>query len=411
MTQTALFSWQPEARLFAGSGEIARSEKGITNQFEYICTDTTSDALLALGRAVINGCSFCASNMPLPNNTQVGAGQFLTLTGGSSGRPKIIQRTQNSWISSFRINAHQFSLTHADSVAVFGNLSHSLALYGLLEALHLGLNAHALADMPPRTQLRVLGAQSITVLYATPTQLRMLSSQSSQLTLPDVRLILCGGGILDQKTRTIAQALCPNAAIHVFYGAAETSFITMTNSETPPGSVGRAYPGVTLQIRDTKNMPTNTMGEVWIKSPYLFDKYLSDYGTDTQRQDGFVSVGEMGQLDSAGDLWLKGRKTRMVTIADQNVFPEAVETFIAAHLEGRACAVIPVSDQTRGHRLIAVLEGQEDIKLMQTAKDLCRAELGTLMTPKKVLFHPSLPLLSSGKVDLQTLSTWVEANQ
>ncbi|MGC1495492.1 MAG: AMP-binding protein [Sulfitobacter sp.] len=411
MTQVTAFNWHPNAKLFAGVGDVARPKSAAAKPFKHIPARPTFDALCALVKAVSNGGSFCVSDMPMPSHLEVASGRFLTLTGGSSGQPKIIQRTHLSWITSFKINADLFSFNTTDSVAVFGTLDHSLSLYGLLEALYLGLDAHVLADIPHQTQCSILARQKISVLYATPTQLRLLAQRSLGMVLPDVRLILCGGGMLDQNTRMLAQSLCPNAALHVFYGAAETSFVTIADNETPAGSVGRAYPGVTLEIRDTENKPTSEIGEVWVHSPYIFNNYLTDQSDAMRHPDGFVSVGEMGRLDAMGNLWLKGRKSRMVTIADQNVFPEGIETLIAEQLGVGACVVIPIPDQTRGHRLVAVLEGAQDAQLAQTIKETCHSKFGALMAPHKVLFHPGLPLLASGKVDMKTLSTWVEAHQ
>jgi len=40
--------------------------------------------------------------------TDVETPVFFTLTGGSSGQPKVIERSQASWIASFHINAARF---------------------------------------------------------------------------------------------------------------------------------------------------------------------------------------------------------------------------------------------------------------------------------------------------------------
>ena len=70
-------------------------------------------------------------------------GVFRTKTGGTSKDPKFVLRTSKSWISSFEvINSLQ---KEKENYLVFGDLTHSLALYGMLEALHLGHNVHHLS--------------------------------------------------------------------------------------------------------------------------------------------------------------------------------------------------------------------------------------------------------------------------
>ena len=400
------FRWHQDARLFAGQSEVPRAPEGQRDSFRALPATPTFDALTALTTAISQQAPFCLSDRPLPDDIACPPGAFLTLTGGASGQPKAVRRSQTSWIASFDVNAYRFALSSGDSVAVLGHLSHSLSLYAVLEALHLGLDAHVLADQSPRRQSVCVAEAGATILYATPTQLRLLA-RGAAAPLPSLRLVLCGGGALDAATRAVVNGLCPEAAVHVFYGAAETSFITLADAHTPEGSVGRPYPGVNLRLLDRAGRPTSDVGEIWVRSPYLFDGYALGSSTDTRWQDGFVTVGEMGELDDKGQLWIGGRRQRMVQIADQLVFPEAVEAVIAAHT-GLPCAVLPRDDALRGQHLIAVVEGTAEAARPEEIIAHCRAALGLLAAPRRVYFRAELPLLPSGKIDLNALSNWLE---
>ena len=400
------FAWAEGARLFAGVQELLRPSLGNSDAFRPLPATPTADALAALGAAITQRAPFCLSDRPLPEDLTCPPGVFLTLTGGASGLPKAVRRSQRSWTASFAVNADRFALRSTDSVAVLGQLSHSLSLYAVLEALHLGLDTHVLAQHSPRTQAARISKVGATLIYATPTQLRLLA-RGAATPLPSLRLVLCGGGALDAATRAAVKTLCPNAALHVFYGAAETSFITLADADTPKGSVGQPYPSVELRLLDEKSHPTSGVGEIWVRSPYLFDGYALGDSPDTRWHDGFVTVGEMGEFDANGQLWIKGRRQRMVQIADQLVFPEAVEAMIAAR-EGTVCAVLPRVDTMRGQQLVAVVEGAENRAQAEKIIETCRAELGPLASPRRVYFRPELPLLPSGKPDLRALSTWLE---
>jgi len=408
VTSDETFLWHPNARLFSGAGQIGRPPEARSAGYCGIAALPQNQALVALGAAVQARQSFCIHDASPAAGLFAPQDHFLTLTGGSSGSPKAILRRQQSWIQSFLRNAATFSYGAQDAIAVLGQLSHSLTLYGVLEALHLGLDAHVLGNLAPAQQRQRIAASRVSVLYLTPTQLRVLARDPAAHCLPDVRLILCGGGTLDTATRESGHRLCPNAEILVFYGAAETSFITCSTAQTPEGSVGQAYPGVTLRIMDSRGVETQGVGEVWVRSPYLFEGYAAGHSAQTQWRDGYLTVGELGQLDGQGNLWLKGRKTRMITIADQNVFPEEVEAVILA-IDGIAqCAVIPVADALRGHRLIAVIGAADGHDQLSDISAICKAALGPMSTPKKVLFHPDFPMLASGKADLSAITQWVE---
>jgi long-chain acyl-CoA synthetase len=411
MADQSQFFWQATAQLFAGSHPVARQPERALPAFEVIPATPTEACLVQLGAQVIAGRSFCVSDADIPTDLNVPETHFLTLTGGSSGQPKAILRSKSSWVKSFETNATLFRLTASDNIAVLGKLSHSLALYGALEGLHIGCDVHVLDALAPSLQIKTCLARRIHILYATPTQLKRIALAAKGRILPDLRLILCGGGNLDGPTRDAVRTIAPNAALQVFYGAAETSFVTLSTAATPEGSVGGAYPGVTVKVLDAARQPTTGIGEVWVHSPYLFDRYMQASSPDTRWHDGFLTVGELGMLDSEGWLWLKGRKTRMITIADQNVYPEAVEEFISGQHGVTACAVLARPDALRGHHLIALVEGAQDADLAHTIQRACRRAFGPLIAPKSVRFVSKLPRRASGKIDLAALALHLEGSQ
>ncbi|MEH6645134.1 AMP-binding protein [Sulfitobacter sp.] len=392
------FHWHSKSRAFAGDQEVAlhAADAPLT-----IPCDPVSDALQMLYSAVTGTRAFCVSNRALPELDQLTAGQLATLTGGTSGAPKVIVRTHASWIKSFEANAAMFTYIASDSIAVLGALSHSLALYGVLEAAHHGLEIHALSPLKPSGQSARMQEHGCTILYATPTQLRLLPKSTH---LPEVRLILCGGGVLSDETRRHILALCPNAKLHVFYGAAETSFITLGGPDTPAGSVGRPYPGVELAVHAPDTAGT---GQIWVRSPYLFDGYLHGDSQHTQRDGDWLTVGEHGYLDAEGHVFLRGRAGRIINIADQTVFPEELEAQFNALRGISQCAVLARHDALRGHHLVAVLEGSDDAILAQKLRDYCASN--ALVAPRDVIFLDPFPLLASGKPDLQRIASLTES--
>lgn len=340
-----------------------------------------------------------------PSAIQTATPQLFGETGGSSGAPKVIKRSHASWITSFDINQKLFDITQQDCTAVFGGIGYSLALYAVIEAAHIGADICMLAGLRPDTQCKELQHQNVTLLYMTPTQLAMLCA--SNTICPSVRHIIIGGGALPDNLRGPARMSFPNAVLTQFYGASETSFITMANAQTPNGSVGAPYPNVTLRFTDLEGNAAQNTGEVWVKSPYLFGGYDQGNSVDTKTQDGFVTIGEFGRLDEAGHLFLLGRKSRMVTVADQNVFPEEIENFVVSNFAPKHAVVLGQTDAVRGHRLTLIVQRAETSE--DTILKACRDAFGPLKTPRRMLAIDQLPVLASGKPDLITLAKWLEA--
>lgn len=391
------FRWHPAAQI---AGVPRPSPPDTAPQSGAIADTPASAALFAAftlsgeGRAFrIGGGAEPPQSGPVP--------MFETLSSGTSGTPRRILRSQASWTASFAVTAGLFQIGPEVNVAILGQLVHSLALYGALEALHLGATLHLLAGLRPDRQRKALAGGKVAVLYATPAQARLLSEAAGPA-LPDLALILIGGSKLDDALRGRIAALAPNADLREFYGAAETSFLTLASPDDPPASVGRPYPGVRLDIRDAAGLclPMGEVGEVWAQSPYLFHNYAADKGT-AQWQEGWLSVGEIGSIRD-GALYLSGRKNRVVQIADQSVYPEQIEAFMAKLPGIDRVAVLPEPDAKRGHVLLAVAKGD---RAQETAVlSAARAQFGPLQSPRRIVWRNDWPSLASGKTDLAALA-------
>ena len=393
------YKWHPASRVFLPDGsELARAALGTKDQSLFLPETPLLSTLPRIFHAAETGQEFCVCSAGQQINTDAVAAvsdHLQCMTSGSTGAPKTIRRHQQSWIDSFDLHARFWGISPNDSTATLGALSHSLTLYAAMEATYMGADLHMLTGLRPGTQFDRLAG--VSVLYATPTQLRRLALSPSQAH-SKMRLLLVGGGKLGPATATRIKQMFPNAALHIFYGASETSFISLSDKTTPEGSVGRAYPDVQIEIRDPD---LNGVGEIWVNSPYLFSGYGQGMSVDTRWDDKWLTVGEMGHIDKAGYLWLSGRKSRMFTVADTNVFPEAVEDWLMTQPGVQNAAVLPMPDSQRGQVPVVFMSGTVDLeRLQQTA----RATLGPIQTPRKFWHLSEWPTLPAGKTDYQKLA-------
>jgi long-chain acyl-CoA synthetase len=386
---TDRFRWHPEARLFGPDA----TEQALGSATSAILPDRPGPGSLAgaLARA-IKGESFRIGATELASPDPAGRTPvFETLTSGSTGVPRRIRRTQASWTASFSVNAGQFGIEPGTVVAVPGRLSQSLALYGALEALHLGATLHLLDGLRPDRMATALARHRVEVLYATPAQLRLLLDAPGP-TATELRLVLCGGAKLDPGTIAALATRYPDASLREFYGTAEASFISIWDAASPPHSVGLPYPGVEVDLRGPQGAR-----EVWVRSPYLFQRYAADLG-QAQWQDGWLSTGELAHWEGP-HLVIDGRIDRMVTVADQNVCPEELERFLLAQPGVTRAVAVPRPDGKRGHVLDAIVEGGDAEALLRA----CRQGLGPIKAPRRLHRTADWPLLPSGKTDLAAL--------
>ncbi|MDG1093878.1 MAG: AMP-binding protein [Paracoccaceae bacterium] len=333
--------------------------------------------------------------------------EFCAMSGGTTGAPKVIQRRCASWIATFQLHARQFAQQTPLRYATLGDLQHSLTLYGAIEALHIGAIYHPLGGVSPRRQLSELQSAGVNVLYATPTQIRLLLNVKRQNTgLEALRHVMLGGGALDQETRAQLKRCAPAAEITEFFGTSEASFICASDRTTPLGSVGRPYPGVALAIRDAQGAPcpSASAGDIWLRSPYVFSKYRSGADPDVTWRDDWLSIGEIGYQDSQGYLYLKGRRARAFQVADQTVYPEVIEAKLSQHTGIEAAVVFACPDAKRGAVIVAVVAAGSGA-LPKDLQAWASHHLPLRARPAKYVLKPlaQWPVLNSGKPDLQAL--------
>jgi len=120
------------------------------------------------------------------------------------------------------------------------------------------------------------------------------------------------------------------------YGMTETTgaFTSNSASEFKVGTVGRAFPGMEIQIAAD--------GEILVRGPLLTPGYLNrpDLTADLIDAEGWLHTGDIGSLDEDGFLSVVDRKKEIIiTAGGENVPPAAIENLLVAHpLVGQALA-------------------------------------------------------------------------
>src|SRR4029077_20695474 len=105
------------------------------------------------------------------------------------------------------------------------------------------------------------------------------------------------------------------------YGLTETAPIVTLNHPfgTEKGSVGKALAGVEVKIAAD--------GEILVRGENVTTGYFNA-AEETSRafEDGWFHTGDVGEVGSGGQLFIRGRKKEMIVTSEGlNVFPEDVE--------------------------------------------------------------------------------------
>ena len=146
---------------------------------------------------------------------------------------------------------------------------------------------------------------------------------------------ISGGAALDRETEEFWARL--GFAVIQGYGLTETTSVISVNH---PFKVGHGSIGKVLEGREVKLAPD---GEILVRGSGVASGYWSAGGLRSVASgEGWYHTGDIGQLDSEGNLFFKGRKKDViVTPAGMNVYPEDLENALKSQPEVKDSVVVP----------------------------------------------------------------------
>jgi long-chain acyl-CoA synthetase len=150
---------------------------------------------------------------------------------------------------------------------------------------------------------------------------------------------ISGGAALDRETEEFWGRLA--FAVIQGYGLTETTSLISVNN---PFRVGKGSIGKVMAGREVKLAPD---GEILVRGAGVASGYWTGGGLRSVAGDsdeGWYHTGDIGELDSEGNLFFKGRKKDVVvTPAGMNVYPEDLENALKAQPAVKDCVVISVA--------------------------------------------------------------------
>ena len=167
----------------------------------------------------------------------------------------------------------------------------------------------------------------------------------------NMKFMISGGSALTDDVHKAFHAL--GFTLNEGYGLTEAApVLTVTNAGNKrlPNSVGKALPGVELRIDSPDN---DGIGEVIAKGPNVMAGYFQDReSTDAVLKSGWLHTGDLGRLDSDGNLTLVGRKKDVIIDANgKNVYPDELEDLYGTHTHIKELSVVGLPDEHGGEKV------------------------------------------------------------
>ena len=284
----------------------------------------------------------------------------IVFTSGTTGVPKGACFTHRNLLAVAEIEARRYP-PGAPPAAKHLAAGLSFAHVGTMARIAIQLSHRAATlihdAFDPAAVLETIERERLEHLGGIPTQVVMLLDHPDRARsdLSSLKSVLLGGAPSSPElVRRVRDAL--GVEVSVRYSSTEVAIATASLADDPPErlatTVGRPTPGVELRIVDERNapVPAGTPGEVVVRSPAAMVRYWRDPEATAATIDaeGWVHTGDVGFLDDAGYLHLRGRQSEMFIRGGFNVYPAEIEDLLARHPKVARAAVVGVPHDVFG---------------------------------------------------------------
>ena len=352
-----------------------------------------------------------AEGQPVTTPDDRVGGQFMQYTSGTTGRPKAVLRElptfdPETWVRLFAPNLARYDIDPGgDGVhLVTSPMYHMAPLSFGLFSLHFEHKVVLMDGWDAETALRLIEQHRVTSTHMVPTQFHRL------VRLPeDVR---SRSDVSSLRNVMHAAAPCPvelkqqmlewfGPVIYEYYGATEGGGTIARPDEwlAHPGTVGRPWEGADVKILDDdrNELGPGQIGTVYMKLMGAFEYKGDPEKTNAGRVDGYFTVGDVGELDEDGFLYLRDRKIDMIISGGVNVYPAEVEAALLAHPAVADAAVFGVPNDDWGEEVKAVVELAQPTSVDELLAH-CQSRLAAYKVPRSVDVVDALPRDPSGKL-------------
>jgi O-succinylbenzoic acid--CoA ligase len=229
-----------------------------------------------------------------------------------------------------------------------------------------------------------------------PTQVRHLLDQpGGPAALASFRGILLGGAAV--PAGLLAQARAAGARVVTTYGMTETCGGCVYD--------GRPLDGVSVRIAAD--------GRIQLAGPVLFSGYRGRPELSVAALDGpWFVTSDLGSLDGSGRLTVRGRADGMINTGGEKVAADEVAAVLAGCPGVRDVAVTGRADPEWGELVTAVVVPADpaDPPSLAALRAAAIGKLPGFAVPRAIVLVPAIPLLRSGKPDVQALRQLAAGN-
>jgi acyl-CoA synthetase (AMP-forming)/AMP-acid ligase II len=344
----------------------------------------------------------------------------VQFTSGTTGRPKGASLRHGAMVSTTAAWVAIVGVTPRDRYPVVSPMAHIGGhKTGSLAALTAGATSYPVPRFDAPALLELVAAEGASILQGPPTMFSsLLDVVDAGAPAPrTLRVAVTGSAVIPPPLLRRMVTTLGLDHVHAGYGLTETTGVcTITRADDPldlvAESSGRPVDGVELRIVDEPGavVPAGERGEILVRGPGTMAGYLDDEEATraTISPDGWLSTGDVGWVDNAGNVRIVDRIKDMVIVGGFNVSPAEIERALEGHDLVAQVAVVGIPHERMGEVPCAFIVPTAGAPVDEAAV-LAWAEerLAGYKVPRRIVVVDELPLNAVGKVDKKKLAASV----
>lgn len=348
----------------------------------------------------------CEVMFPRPDKHDIAS---IIYTSGTTGEPKGVMLSHDNLVSNAISIVDYLHLKQDDKIMVVLPFCYSYGKSVL--NIHIMVGGTLVLEnsfMYPNVVLNKMIEHNVTGFSGVPSTFAILLNRSAirNYRFPSLRYVTQAGGPMSPvHAREIAEVL-PGTDIYIMYGQTEASprisYLEPRDLFRKPGSIGKAIPGVTIELikENGKRAEKGEEGEIVVTGRNIMAGYWNN-PEETKRvlRDGRLFTGDIAKMDDEGYLFIISRRNDMIKSGAHRISPKEIEEVILGLPEVHEVSVIGIEDTTLGEVIKAVVVLKEGCTLPAKKVQIhCHENLASFKVPKEVVFANELPKTPAGKV-------------
>jgi long-chain acyl-CoA synthetase len=335
----------------------------------------------------------------------------LPYSSGTTGLPKGVMLTHRNLVSNNVQFVACLRLQPSDRLLIFLPFYHIYGAMLMGGAMYAGATAVLMERFDPAESLRLVERHRITLYFAVPPVLLMLSgwSELKQYDLSSLRFVMVGAApVAPELSRRFTELT--GLPVVQGYGMTEASPLTHINpihdrTLNVVDSAGLVAHDTMQKVVDvetgTKILPPGEVGEICVHGPQVMQGYWkAPEATAAALRDGWLYTGDIGYVDEHGYAFVQDRKKEMIKYKGFGIAPAEIEALLLEHPGIADCAVIGKAHPEAGEipkAFVVRRPGHPELSA-EDVMAFTKGRLASYKTPGEVEFVEAIPKNPSGKI-------------